>query len=183
MQMRLRPIKLRLLMKATCAETLLLIIVIMIILASVLSISFSVKKKNIRWGNEADSHTAKSLSCCFELGSVRGKNMYFLISVRDCVQQLHSTTSSTNWPILMSAKCHFIIKAWPSPSNWLTWLFLHSMALYTQYIRHTVNYIHNIHRWWWGFQIYSVIVTKFLCHVEFFFWMDIIDKTYPKQRR
>lgn len=109
--------------------------------------SFFISKENVKWGNEADSHTAKSLSCCFEPGSVRGKNMYFLIPVRDCVQQLHSTTSSTNWPILMSAKCHFIIKAWPSPSNWLMWLFLHSMALYIQYIRHTVNYIHNIHRW------------------------------------
>lgn len=47
----------------------------------------------------------------------------------------------------MSAKCHFIIKAWPSLGNWLTWLFLHSMALYIQNIRHTANYIHNIHRW------------------------------------
>lgn len=35
--------------------------------------------------NEADGHTPKSLSCCFEPGSVRGKNMFFLILVRDCV--------------------------------------------------------------------------------------------------
>ena len=47
----------------------------------------------------------------------------------------------------MSAKCHFIIKAWPSPSNWLTWLFPHSVALYIPNIRPAVDDIHNIHRW------------------------------------
>lgn len=42
-------------------------------------------RKKVKWENEAGRHTLKSLSCCFEPGSVTGKNMYFFILVRDCV--------------------------------------------------------------------------------------------------
>lgn len=44
----------------------------------------------------------------------------------------------------MSAKCHFIIKAWPSLSNWFTWLFSsqHGTIQYIWHIRHTVSDIH-----------------------------------------
>lgn len=44
----------------------------------------------------------------------------------------------------MSAKCHFIIKAVPSPSNRLPWLFLHSMAPQSSALG--INDIHIIHR-------------------------------------
>lgn len=43
------------------------------------------EKKRVKQENDADDHTPKSLSCCFEPRSVRGKNMFFLILVRDCV--------------------------------------------------------------------------------------------------
>lgn len=89
-------------------------------------------------------------------------------------QQLHSTTSRTNWPILMSAKCHFIIKASPSLSNWLMRLFLHSMALYIQYIRHTVSDIHNIHRW----RVSNIFYNMPLCYndllLKYAAWIHLV---------
>lgn len=41
----------------------------------------------------------------------RGDTTCTFLSWCETLSQLRSATSRTNWPILMSAKCHFIIKA------------------------------------------------------------------------